>query len=108
MELSINKEEFVLFKNSINNYQETLLKKIHEKYLNDNVSLEKFTESFKGTNKKKTKIVIKNYVEDEYRCHAKIWENNKGQRCNKKKIEELDYCKIHIYKRNYGRFEDSV
>lgn len=105
MEISINKEEFNLFEDSINKYQENLLKKIHEEYLEEKISFDKFIESFRPKKKQKLKIKKKE-LKNEIRCHAKIWENGGGHRCNNKKIEGLDYCRMHVIKRNYGRFDD--
>jgi hypothetical protein len=107
MDVKIPKNIYDNFNLDVESYQLKLLQNLHSKYLSDKIKLEKIKNEFLFKEIKKNKFTIKRkQVPDEVRCCAKIWINGKGERCNKHKKEGIDYCKIHLYKRNYGRFDN--
>lgn len=70
---------------------------------------------------KKTKLYIKKpVISDEYRCYARVWDIkcikqinketgdyiNYGRRCNHKRVESGDYCKMHNYKNTHGDYRE--
>lgn len=105
MDINISKKEITNFNKDLLNYQNNLLREIYDEFLIDKVDINTYLKEFKK-NDKKPKIIIKKNIKDVDRCCAKIWVNGHGSRCNKYRCEGIDYCKIHLYKRNYGRFDD--
>ena len=107
MDVVIPKKLYDNFNSDVETYQLELLQKMFDKYLADKIEFNKIKNDFEFKEVKKTKFVIKKkQVPDNLRCCAKVWINGKGERCNKYKKEGIDYCKIHLYKRNYGRFDN--
>jgi len=62
-----------------------------------------FIEPFRPNEIKREQTPKKLRIIDNYnRCHANVWKNGKKIRCNKHKLKKIDYCRIHLTKRNYG------
>lgn len=106
MDIIFSKKEINTFNDNILYYQENLLREIHKEYLSDKVDINTCLNEFKKKEKKPKIIIKKKVIKDEDRCCAKIWVDGHGSRCNKYRCKDIDYCKIHLYKRNYGRFDD--
>ena len=106
MDIKIPKNLYNTFNSDIELYQLSLLEKIYNKYLINKIDFNEIKNdlTFKKTEKPKF-VIKKKQVPDELRCCAKVWINGKGERCNKHKKDGIDYCKVHLYKRNYGRFD---
>lgn len=91
--------------NSYNQFKESILKQIHNKYLNDKVLLQDIMNKY---NKKSSKIIKKKKyntnIDIEDQCEAKVWIEKLKiyKRCSRKKNECNSYCKIHLKKRNYN------
>ncbi len=72
----------------------------------------KFT--YKLANVNKNKSENNNIIKDEERCCARIWcggyMNKKtkqyGDRCQRKKINNSDYCRQHLENLTHGRFDE--
>ena len=91
--------------NNYNKFKDSILKQIHNKYLNDKVLLEDVVNKY---NKKPSKIIKKKKkyntnIDIEDKCEAKVWieKLKEYKRCSRKKHECNSYCKIHLIKRNY-------
>ena len=39
------------------------------------------------------------------KCNAKVWKNGQGIQCSRNKLNGIDYCRIHLTKRNYGNMD---
>ena len=65
-------------------------------------------------NKNKSKNGTQTEIKDEERCCARIWSggymNKKtkqyGDRCQRKKINDSDYCRQHLENLTHGRFDE--
>jgi hypothetical protein len=66
----------------------------------------------KSSEKQKLKKSVNhNEIQDNQRCWGRIWaggymdENQYGDRCNRKKIENTDFCRQHNQELVHGRFD---
>ena len=105
MELNICKKNYNEFNDDLTYFKLNILTDIHKKYL-QHMDLNEIIKDYKFSKQKnKKKIIIKRNFVDEERCNARVWRKGSGCRCSKKKIENFDYCKTHIFRKNYGIFK---
>lgn len=104
MDLSFSKNDYELLNNDLVCYKINILNNIHQKYLS-HLDINEIINDFKIEKNDKKKITIYPCnIPSEERCKAKIWKNGEGHQCTRRKKDGIDYCKIHLYKKNYGIF----
>ena len=105
MDLSFPKNDFELLNNDLVCYKINILNEIHKKYLS-NLDINDIIDDFKIEKKniKKKLIIYPCNIPCEERCKAKIWKDGKAHQCTRRKKNGIDYCKTHLYKKNYGIF----
>ena len=106
----VSKNIMDTFDLNYNNYKTNILIDIHNKYLS-HIDKEEFLEKYKTpqqykdkNDNEKPKLIIHTRNVNEM-CCAKVWKHDGPIRCKKKKFND-EFCKQHILKRNYGRFDD--
>jgi len=103
----VSKDIMKSFDYRFKNYKYNILSQIHNKYLLNHIDKEELFKEFSIPEnimiKPKLIIVTKNVEE---MCNAKVYKHDGPHRCKRKKFNDNEFCKHHILRRNYGRFDD--
>ena len=102
---NISSATLKLFKDSVINHKELLLKDIWETYLKDHIDFNIFKNEMLKTLKQDKEPVEVKTEPNKTQCKAKVWNNiTKTYAQCKFKPKSCNYCEKHIEKRNYGDF----